>query len=67
MPDIYDFALNLLRQNPEKADTPLGRQLMQILESKDYSAGEQLGKNLCNTYGVDPKTCYEKGKSFFGI
>lgn len=67
MPDIYDFALNLLNQNPDKANTPLGRQLRQILESKDYSAGEELGKNLCNTYGVDPNDAVSKGKSFFGI
>lgn len=65
--DIYEFARDLLRKNPDKANSPLGKQLQQILDSKDYAAGEQLGRNLCNTYGVDPQKAYEQGKSFFGI
>lgn len=67
MPDIYDFARDLLAKNPDKANTPLGRQLSEILDSKDYSKGEQLGRNICNTYGVKPEDAYNRGKSFFGI
>lgn len=65
--DVYEFAMNLLKKNPDKANTPLGKQLMGILESKNYAAGEELGKNICNTYGVNPEEAYDKGKTFFGL
>lgn len=65
--DIYDFAKDLLAKNPDKANTPLGKQLSQILESKDYSAGEQLGQNICKTYNVKPEDAIAQGKRFFGF
>lgn len=65
--DIYAFAINLLQKNPDKANTPLGKQLMQILESRDYKAGEELGRNLCNSYGVDPSKAVPQGLKLFGI
>lgn len=65
--DVYAFAIDLLKKNPDKANTPLGKQLMQILDSKDYDAGEKLGQNICNTYGVDPEEAYNQGKTFFGL
>lgn len=67
MPNIYDFARNLLQQNPDKANTPLGQQLLEILDSKDYSRGEALGQNICKTYNVDPKEAYNTGKKMFGL
>lgn len=65
--DIYEYALDLLKQHPEKANTPMGKELLKVLESKDYSKGEQMAHNICKTYGVEEAKAVEAGKQFFGL
>lgn len=65
--DIYEFAKDLLAKNPDKANTPLGKQLLDILETKDYAKGEQLGNNICKTYNIDKEEALQNGRQFFGL
>lgn len=67
MPDIYDFAMNLLQKNPDKANSPLGRELMRVIESRDYTKGAKMGENILQTYGVSKEDAISFGKSFFGF
>lgn len=67
MPDLYSFALNMLNNNPEKANSPLGRQLRAILESRDDAKGQELASNLCHSYGWNEEEMINKGKSQFGL
>lgn len=65
--DIYAFAKDLLAKNPDKANTPLGRQLQQILESGDYAKGKDVANNLCKTYGIGKEDFTKRAASFFGF
>lgn len=67
MADLYSFALQMLDNNPEQANTPLGKQLRSILESRDDAKGQELASNLCHTYGWDANKKIQEGKSMFGL
>lgn len=67
MADLYSFALQMLDSHPEQANTPLGKQLRAILESRDDTKGQELASNLCNTYGWDQNKKIQEGKSKFGL
>ena len=43
--------LQQLNEHQDIADSPLGKQFMQILQSGDEAAGEQLANNLLKTFG----------------
>lgn len=65
--DIYEFAKTLLAQNPDKANTPLGKKLLQILESGDYAEGKKVANNLCESYGMSRQDFTQKAEKFFGF
>lgn len=64
---IFNLARNMLANNPEAANSPLGKELSNILETGDYQRGQQIGNNLCQTYGDTKETACEKAKKFFGF
>ena len=43
--------LNILR-NSKAGNSPMGQQLMQILQSGDNSAGEAMANNILQSYGL---------------
>lgn len=67
MADLYSLALQMLDNNPKQANTPLGKQLRSILESRDDTKGHELASNLCKTYGWDPDKKIQEGRSQFGL
>lgn len=69
-PMIKNFALNLLAQNPKQAQSPMGQQLINILNSGDDAAGEELGNNIIQTNGLQKdqaiQQAYQGFQGFFG-
>lgn len=66
-PTIEEFAKDLLRRNTDKLNTPLGQELMRILDSNDTQSGEKLANNLLHTYGVSKEDGINLGKRFFNL
>lgn len=62
---LPQIALGLLQQNPQLANSPQGQQFMQILQSGDAKAGEQMAMNICNSYGVTPQQALMSAINFF--
>lgn len=56
MPDMYDFAAQLIRNNKQIADTPMGQNFLEALEQRDQSKLEQMGNNILNNQGIDMNT-----------
>lgn len=67
MPDMAQLAMMLLQRNPKVANSPQGREFIQILQSGDAAKGEQMARNFCQTYGDTPEQAYEKAKNFFNM
>lgn len=51
-PAIKNFALNMLARNPKQAQSPMGQQLLNALNSNDDAAGEALANNIIKTNGL---------------
>lgn len=67
MPNLEDFAIMMLKRNPKIANSPQGREFIDILQSKDEQRGQQMAKNYCNSYGTTPEEGYNQARKFFGI
>lgn len=67
MNNIMNFALNLLRSNPNVANNPQSMEYVNILQSGDVLRGQQVATNLCNTYGISKEEAVNNAKRFFNI
>lgn len=67
MPDIQQYALNLLQRNPNLANNPQAQSLLQVIQSGDSRQGELIARNLCDTMGVTPEEASRQAKAFFHI
>lgn len=62
-----DFAISMIKKNPNIANNPQAKEYISILESGDSAKGEEVARNICNTYGVSPEDGIKQAKSFFNI
>lgn len=53
MPNIFDFAANIVQNNPEMANSPIGKNFMEALKNRDSKKGEELANNILKTQGLD--------------
>ena len=60
--NIMGFALDMIQQN-----NPNAREMIDVIKSGDANRGQQIARNLCNTYGVKPEDAIAQAKSFFHI
>lgn len=63
--NVRQIVLGIVQQNPQIANSPQGQQFMQILQSGDDAAGEQMAMNICNSYGVNPQQALMGAINFF--
>lgn len=59
------FAMNIIRSNPQLANNPQAKQIIDVIQSGDSQRGQQLAQNYCKTYGVSPEQGYQQAMSFF--
>lgn len=67
MPSPIEFALRLIKNNPQFANNPQAQNYIQILESGDPQKGEEVANNLLNSYGISKEEALSQAKSFFHI
>lgn len=65
--DPRTLALDILRRSPGLASNPNAQQMIDVIRSGDSRRGEQIARNLCNTYGVDPEQALLQARNFFHI
>lgn len=59
------FALNMIRQNPQIANNPRAQDMINVIQSGDSVRGQQLAENLCKTYGVTKEQAINEAMQFF--
>lgn len=62
-----DFAMNLIAQNPQIASNPNTQGMIQAIQNNDSAKGEQIAKNLCDSYGITPQEAVQQAKRFFNL
>ena len=63
--NLMGFALDVIRHNPALQNNPNAREMIDDIRSGDANRGQQIARNLCNTYGVKPADAITQAKSFF--
>lgn len=67
MTNMRDFALNLIGRNPQIANNPNAKELLNVIQNGDQAKGTQIAQNLCSTYGMTPEQAVNQAKKFFNI
>lgn len=61
-PNLMQFAMNMLKQNPNVARNPQAQAMLQVLQSGDAQKGQQIAQNLCQTYGITPEEAVKQAR-----
>lgn len=67
MADLRQIAMQALQRNPQIANSPQGQQFMQILQSGDIAAGQQMAQNMCQAYGISEQDAIKQVAQHFNI
>ena len=65
--NIMGLALDIIQKNPVLANNPNAREMIDVIRNGDAAKGQQIAKNLCDTYGVKPEDAISQARSFFHI
>lgn len=65
--DPRQFAMSLLKRNPQIANNPQAQSYLQLIQNGSNEEGEKVAMNLCKTYGVTPEQAMQQVSSFFHI
>lgn len=56
-----------IQNNPQIANNPRNKEMIEAIKNGDDKKGEELARNLCNTYGDTPQGVIDKARKFFNI
>lgn len=60
---IFNMAMN----NPAIKNNPQASNYLNVIQSGDSARGEEIARNICNSYGVTPEEAMKQAKSFFNL
>lgn len=64
---LIDFAMKAIAQNPMIANNPRNAEMFSAIQNGDKARGEEIARNLCESYGVTPEEALKQAKGFFGL
>lgn len=64
---VRDFALGMLSRSPQLQRNPNAQSMIQVIRSGDSKKGEEIARNLCETYGIKPEDAVQQARSFFRV
>lgn len=67
MINMQQFAINLLRNNPNVAKNPQAQEMLKVIQNGDFQRGQMIAENLCKTYGITKEDALTQAKQFFHI
>lgn len=60
---MAQFAMSMLNSNPNAKNSPMGQQLMSILQSGNDADGEAMANNILNNYGLNKESAMNQIRS----
>ena len=67
MLNIMNFAMEIILQNPQIANNPNAREMINVIQSGDFKRGQQIAQNLCKSNNITPEEAVKQACSFFGL
>lgn len=62
---MMQFALDMIQNNPALQNNPNAREMINVICSGDAERGQQIARNICDTYGIKPEDAIAQARSFF--
>lgn len=67
MNPFMNLAMNMIQNNPNVANNPRNKAMIDALRSGDNARGEQIANNLLQTYGVSREEGINQAMQYFGM
>ena len=64
---LAQMAMNRISSDPSFRNNPQARAFMDIMQRGDVAQGQQMAKNLCQSFDVSEQEALQQAKSFFRI
>ncbi len=64
---LAQMAMNRISSDPNFQRNPQARAFMDIMQRGDVTQGQQMARNLCQSFGVSEQEALQQAKSFFKI
>lgn len=64
---LAQMAMNRISSDPSFRNNPQARAFVDIMQRGDIAQGQEMAKNLCQSYGVSEQEALQQAKSFFRI
>lgn len=64
---IQNLLNMLIQRNPNIANNPRNKAMLEAIQNGDSVKGEQLANNLCQSYGVTREQALAQAKQYFHI
>lgn len=67
MNNAMNFALGLISQNPQIANNPNAKEMIDVIQSGDFHRGQVIARNLCQANNTTPEEAINVARRFFGF
>lgn len=64
---LAQMAMNRISSDPSFHNNPQAKAFVDIMQRGDIAQGQEMAKNLCQSYGVSEQEALQQAKSFFRI
>lgn len=64
---LAQMAMNRFSSDPSFRNNPQAKAFVDIMQRGDIAQGQEMAKNLCQSYGVSEQEALQQAKSFFRI
>lgn len=65
LPQLQQMAQQMMKMNPNLANNPQVQNYMNVIMSGDAQKGEEIAKNLCQSFGVKPEQAVQQAQQYF--
>ena len=64
---LAQMAMNRISSDPNFRNNPQARAFADIMQRGDIAQGQEMARNLCQSFGVSEQEALQQAKSFFRI
>lgn len=64
---LIEMMLNRIEASPQYASNPNARAMVECIRSNDSQRGQEIARNLCQTYGITPEQAVQQARGMLGL
>ena len=64
---IQQMAMKILKENPNIANNPNARSMINVIQSGDEKKGQEIAENICKSMGVSKEDAIRQAEQFFHV